>query len=543
MKTIRSVLLAVAVVATLLFAAPGASQAQTSHTVVRLAGASRYETAVAISRQYFAGSASEIFLASGETFPDALAIGPMALENRKPLLLVGRDHVPAATIEEIKRLAPTRLTIAGGVNSISSAVEEQLRNVVPNVRRYWGEDRYKTAAVIATQLCNGCGGSGAVPVAYVATGEGFADSLGAARAVAAEVGARKGPLVLTPPDGLRDEAKSVLSAYRPPRIVIAGGRQAVSDHVSNQLVAYGKVARADGADRFETAVEVSRGAFPSASVVFIAGGAGFADGLAAAGASPDVPGPLLLARRDSLPSRVVDELNRLRPAQIVVLGGAASVGPEVEDELRRLANSWNQGAGTSSTTSPSPATTAATTTTVSPTTTTPPSQTTSTTTGTASTTTSVPSSTTSQPTQSTTTSTTVAPTTTTSTASTTTTTRPAPSGTVTVNGPNDTWFSSSQRCRTVSIMLQNQSNTRIVSVDVKFRLQEARADGFGGWNPTNLPTTDDGPYRVAVSYEPGFGGRHDLFICPQVVQNGGASQRWFCEGGCALLASFRWADQ
>lgn len=86
--------------------------------------------------------------------------------------------------------------------------------------------------------------------------------------------------------------------------------------------------RVAGANRYETAVLVSKRAFPDSfaggtGTVYLARGDVFADALSA-GSLMD--GPILLVPTcGSAPSVVIDEVNRLAPARVVALGGASAV--------------------------------------------------------------------------------------------------------------------------------------------------------------------------------------------------------------------------
>jgi hypothetical protein len=103
--------------------------ASTTGNVMRQAGADRYATAVAISQAAFpttAGTASltdSVYLATGTDFPDALAGGVVAALAHAPLLLVPSGCVPLAVGDEITRLAPAHVSIFGGANAVSPAVE------------------------------------------------------------------------------------------------------------------------------------------------------------------------------------------------------------------------------------------------------------------------------------------------------------------------------------------------------------------------------------------------------------------------------------
>ncbi|MBA3587900.1 MAG: cell wall-binding repeat-containing protein [Chloroflexi bacterium] len=89
--------------------------------------------------------------------------------------------------------------------------------------------------------------------------------------------------------------------------------------------------RLAGADRYATAVQVSRASYGSAGsdAVFIATGLNFPDGLAGGPVAALVPGPILLVNPTALPSIVASELDRLDPAKVFVLGGTSAISDGV----------------------------------------------------------------------------------------------------------------------------------------------------------------------------------------------------------------------
>ncbi|MHC2184947.1 putative cell wall-binding protein [Rathayibacter agropyri] len=94
------------------------------------------------------------------------------------------------------------------------------------------------------------------------------------------------------------------------------------------------VSRIAGTDRQGTAVAVSQRTFPAnVPVVYIATGQNFPDALSAGPAAAKQGGPLLLVDRDSMSQAVRDELTRLKPAKIVVVGSDLSVGSQVYSDL------------------------------------------------------------------------------------------------------------------------------------------------------------------------------------------------------------------
>ena len=97
-------------------------------------------------------------------------------------------------------------------------------------------------------------------------------------------------------------------------------------------------ARLAGADRYATAAAISSNFFaPGAPVAFVATGANFPDALSASPAAALARGPVLLTQRDSLPQATIDELVRLGPGTIVVVGGAGVVSDQVVARLAAYA--------------------------------------------------------------------------------------------------------------------------------------------------------------------------------------------------------------
>lgn len=183
--------------------------------------------------------------------------------------------------------------------------------------RVAGQDRYATAAAVSQRWFP----SGADTV-YVASGETFADSL-AAGSPAARASA---PLLLTRSKTLPDITVDELRRLAPSSIVLVGGAAAVSDAVAWMLGYIAPVTRVFGADRFETSARLSARTFaPGAPVAFVASGSSFPDALAASAAAGRLGGPVLLASRDIVTTAVTDELARLRPRRVVIVGGIAAI--------------------------------------------------------------------------------------------------------------------------------------------------------------------------------------------------------------------------
>lgn len=198
----------------------------------------------------------------------------------------------------------------------------------PAVDRVAGANRNATAAAVSADTF-----SPGVPVAYVATGTGFPDAL----AGGAAAGAAGGPLLLTSGDTLPDVVATELDRLAPARIVVLGGPAAVPDQVANELAGHttGPVQRVAGFDRYATAAALSAAAYPDGvPVAYVATGRSYPDALAGAALAARRTAPVLLVPgTGGVPDSVTTELDRLRPARIVVLGGVVAVDQSTADTL------------------------------------------------------------------------------------------------------------------------------------------------------------------------------------------------------------------
>lgn len=89
-------------------------------------------------------------------------------------------------------------------------------------------------------------------------------------------------------------------------------------------------ARLQGSDRYATAVQASRSAFPDgADVVVLASGADFPDALSAAGLAGAYDAPLLLVQPTALPAVALDEVQRLGATRCFIVGGESAVSAGV----------------------------------------------------------------------------------------------------------------------------------------------------------------------------------------------------------------------
>ncbi len=290
--------------------------------VDRLWGPNRYGTSASVSAMAFE-EADTAFVALGTNFPDALVAAAAGGYKDAPVLLTGSDSLPAETIAELTRLAPTTVYVVGGTAVIKPEVESQLQTLAPTVVRLAGTNRYETSAKVSSTVF------ASANRVFVALGENFPDALVAAAAA----GYVSAPVLLTRHDSVPPATLTELARLSPTTIYVVGGTAAISEAAAQQLTPYGNVVRLWGANRYETAAAVAQEIFACEARAFLAYGGNFPDALVAAAAAGHLGAPVLLVTHDTVPVSTRGQLNRLNPQHIWLVGGTAVIGSSVFDAL------------------------------------------------------------------------------------------------------------------------------------------------------------------------------------------------------------------
>lgn len=127
------------------------------YTVSHTAGINRFATAAAVAQEggpNFVGTLGTLgrtaIVASGLTFPDALAGSAMAYSQSFPILLTQPGSLSPETAAALVSLQIAHVLVLGGTAAVSSAVENQIIAAGMTVVRVAGIDRTQTATAIAT---------------------------------------------------------------------------------------------------------------------------------------------------------------------------------------------------------------------------------------------------------------------------------------------------------------------------------------------------------------------------------------------------------
>jgi putative cell wall-binding protein/peptidoglycan/xylan/chitin deacetylase (PgdA/CDA1 family) len=190
----------------------------------RIAGVDRYATSAQVSAHAFPTGAPVAYVASGVTFPDALAGGAAAGTQGGPMLLTAPTDLPTSVAAELRRLAPGRIMVLGGTGAVSNAVASELATIA-TVERIAGADRYQTAVAVSQRVFGPDR-----PAAFLVTGLDFPDAL----AAVAPAGRIHGPIFLVTGDSLRAGTGAELTRLTPTVAYLIGGTSVVGVGVAKE---------------------------------------------------------------------------------------------------------------------------------------------------------------------------------------------------------------------------------------------------------------------------------------------------------------------
>ncbi|MDI6901942.1 MAG: cell wall-binding repeat-containing protein [Anaerosomatales bacterium] len=211
--------------------------ASSTTRVKRIDGVNRYDTAknIAVELQKRRGGMkpTAAVIASGETFPDALAVSPLAAVRGWPILLTPSDSLSGYATGYIAGQGITTVHPVGGTAVVPAAAD-----ALPGAVRWWGSNRYTTAKRIADEAY----GKGLYRERLViASGETYPDAL-AGGMLAARQRATLGLVAPSLVDGGINPGLALLatdSAINGAlRWYILGGERAVGPDVATYLSGY-----------------------------------------------------------------------------------------------------------------------------------------------------------------------------------------------------------------------------------------------------------------------------------------------------------------
>jgi putative cell wall-binding protein len=205
--------------------------------VRRVGGADRYQTSFAVAREVVSimrelgrgDYMDSCFIATGESYPDALAVAPISSNSVVPVVLVPpAPFLMDGARDTVVDLGFQSVFILGGEGVVRPEAVQELMAAVgaDSTLRVSGEDRYATAAGIAAF---GLVVGRTPDTVAIVRGNGYADALSAGPLQ----GTSASVMLLTPPGHLAPVTGSWLTEYAPfiETVRIIGGPSAVTGPV------------------------------------------------------------------------------------------------------------------------------------------------------------------------------------------------------------------------------------------------------------------------------------------------------------------------
>ncbi|MDR1960716.1 MAG: cell wall-binding repeat-containing protein, partial [Gracilibacteraceae bacterium] len=199
--------------------------------VVPLGGADRFATAANIAAEIAKrAEVTTVVVTTAYSNADALSVASIAAASGWPILLTGRDALPASAQNFIAAHNINNTYVIGG----SGVISETLRERLPNSIRLGGVDRYGTNSVIITYFMTYWKYMRGI---YVANGanDHLVDALAASSYIAGS------PLILTDNRALAPDMRQFISSmlssnYEIKSVIALGGETVTSDAILQQVI-------------------------------------------------------------------------------------------------------------------------------------------------------------------------------------------------------------------------------------------------------------------------------------------------------------------
>ncbi|WP_251859951.1 cell wall-binding repeat-containing protein [Clostridium sp. Marseille-Q2269] len=294
----------------------------------RLGGYDRYETSSSVVKNGWQKASSAV-IASGEDFADALSATPLARSKNAPILLTEKNSLRHDSIQILKDLKVSDVTIIGGTGVVSANIQKQLTDLGIKVNRIGGQNRYETSSKIANII-------GIENGVVLASGEGFADAL----SIASIAAKNKMPILLTTKNSLPNETQSILKKKSISRSYVIGDTGVVSNKVASILP---NAKRLGGKDRYETNIKILN-EFKSEldeDTLFVASGNCFADALSGSSFAAKSSSPVVLIN-DPISQSSKNFLQNQSIKNLKLLGGRGVISDTIGNLIQKLIKSGNK---------------------------------------------------------------------------------------------------------------------------------------------------------------------------------------------------------
>ncbi|GAA4348642.1 cell wall-binding repeat-containing protein [Microbacterium rhizosphaerae] len=259
---------------------------------------------------------------------------------------IGQGYWEPAGLARYLETAPDVTLTAGQTFALGTV---NLPPVVEDVSRLQGSDRFETAVTVSRAAHPGSPTAidhpaTVTPVVYLVDGLNYPDALSAGPAAAIQ----DGEILLTSPTSLPSSTATELARLRPERLIVVGGKSAISDGVAATaadaagITTPTNVVRLGGSDRYATAEAIVRDAFvplsPGTQTVIVATGRDYPDALSAGPAASRLRAPVVIVdgTLPELSGETTTLLTDLMVNKIIIVGGEQAVSTGIEAQLSSL---------------------------------------------------------------------------------------------------------------------------------------------------------------------------------------------------------------
>lgn len=236
-----------------------------------LSGATRFETAIGISKEGWPNGSNKVIIVNAEAVIDGVIATPLATTYDAPILITNSSSMPDSIKSELKRLNPRDVIIVGDQKSVSKNVENQIKSTTnSSILRLNGGNRYDTSLLIAKEIDK----YHDVNKVYMANAyAGEVDAL----TIAAKAGQDKQPIILTDKNSIPSGIYSWLKSENLDTAYFIGGEDSIAvdiihkmaditpKHVNDPENSIYKN-RISGKDRHETNAKVIERFYPDSSL-------------------------------------------------------------------------------------------------------------------------------------------------------------------------------------------------------------------------------------------------------------------------------------
>lgn len=294
----------------------------------RIGGANRYDTSIAVSRNGWNTTSDYVVITSGDDFGDALSAAPLAKKYNAPILLVSKDNLDNQSdsasnlTNELSRLKAKKVFIIGGTGSVSSKVEDTIKNKGIEIERISGNDRYDTSIEIAKKV-------GANNGVIIAKGDDFADALSAAPIAAS----KEMPIILVPQDKVTGTLQNYLKDNNISKSYVIGDKDIINDDIVKQ---FPNSERITGNNEYERNINIIDKFSKDLKydTVYFASRKGFADSLSGSALAALTSSPIILVDENSEAIAKDYINNKIKDiGQVNVLGGEGVVNTSLLEKI------------------------------------------------------------------------------------------------------------------------------------------------------------------------------------------------------------------